>query len=116
MWLADAEVLAREARARELAASHFSLAGVAAQVQAWLIDEPSDLLCTRLPPTVRDEEAYPAALALGASSALLAALGCVRGWRAKVGGRISVEETTRPGELVTPLVFSTRQTRTASGP
>ena len=83
VWLTDAEVLAREARARELAASHFSLAGVAAQVQAWLIDEPSDLLCTRLPPTVRDEEAYPAALALGASSALLAALGCVRGCRSR---------------------------------
>ena len=77
-WLNDTELLAREARARELAASHFSLSGVATQVQAWLLDERSDLLCSLLPPTVRDKEAYPAALALGAGGTLLAVLGCLR--------------------------------------
>lgn len=77
-WLNDTELLAREARARELAASHFSLSGVATQVQAWLLDERSDLLCSLLPPTVRDKEAYPAALALGAGGMLLAVWGCLR--------------------------------------
>ena len=76
--LSDAELLAREARALQLAASHFGLAGVGAQLQAWLLDEPSDLLCTRLPSTVRDEEAYPAALALGAAGVLLAVYACAK--------------------------------------
>ena len=49
-------------------------------MQAWLLDERSDLLCSLLPPTVRDEEAYPAALALGAGGTLLAVLGCLRCW------------------------------------
>lgn len=76
--LSDAELLAREARALQLAASHFGLAGVGAQLQAWLLDEPSDLLCTHLPSTVRDEEAYPAALALGAAGVLLAVYACAK--------------------------------------
>ena len=38
-WLGDTELLARE-----LAASHFSLSGIATQVQAWLLDERSDEL------------------------------------------------------------------------
>ena len=75
---ARAELLAREARALQLAASHFGLAGVGAQLQAWLLDEPSDLLCTHLPSTVRDEEAYPAALALGAAGVLLAVYACAK--------------------------------------
>lgn len=80
----DAQLEAREARTRRLAASHFSLGGLAKQIAAFLLDRPTDLECTVHPPTVRDAEASASALALGLAAGLLAAAAfarCVRGWR-----------------------------------
>ena len=77
--MSDEELLSRETSARALAASHFTVDGVARQIGAWLLDQPSDLRCTRMPSTVRDEEAYLAALALGLAVAGLLLAASVHG-------------------------------------
>lgn len=117
--LSDAELLAREARALQLAASHFGLAGVGAQLQAWLLDEPSDLLCTHLPSTVRDEEAYPAALALGAAGVLLAVYACAKCYASRQCAAVdSMNSASRVddsrAELTVPLIFPSSRTSRCS--
>ena len=72
----DAEIEAREARARRLAASHFGLGGLSHQIGAFLLDRPTDLECTLHPPTVRDAEASFSALALWLGAMLVAAVAC----------------------------------------
>ncbi len=78
----DAQVEAREEGARRLAASHFTLDGLAGQIAAFLLDQPTDLECTLHPPTARDSEASLSALALGLAAGLVVAaavLACAAG-------------------------------------